>query len=302
MANQNFFNSIYAVRASILIGKTLPPKIGYAFCRSFSTFLTRFENLAISRSIRANQFIVNGEKNTRAELIQQTQRILEHAGKCYYDLYHFFTKPEKLESMVPFSESMRKFIQICQQKSGLMVVSPHISNFDLVICGLAQNGFRGKILSFPNPGSGYQLQNEIRVNFGLDITPLGDSKLEAEIVNYLKNGGVTATGVDRPVPGRKKKHYVKFFGQPSPLPVGYITTALAADVPVMVVSAFMHPNGQYGFMYSDPIPLKRYKNKLDDIILNTEMILEKIEGYIRKVPEQWLMYYPVWPDTLKEGI
>lgn len=183
-----------------------------------------------------------------------------------------------------------------------MVVSPHISNFDLVICGLAQNGFRGKILSFPNPGSGYQLQNEIRVNFGLDITPLGDSKLEAEIVNYLKNGGVTATGVDRPVPGRKKKHYVKFFGQPSPLPVGYITTALAADVPVMVVSAFMHPNGQYGFMYSDPIPLKRYKNKLDDIILNTEMILEKIEGYIRKVPEQWLMYYPVWPDTLKEGI
>lgn len=70
----------------------------------------------------------------------------------------------------------------------------------------------------------------------------------------------------------------------------------------MVVSAFMHPNGQYGFMYSDPIPLKRYKNKLDDIILNTEMILEKIEGYIRKVPEQWLMYYPVWPDTLKEGI
>jgi KDO2-lipid IV(A) lauroyltransferase len=302
MAQKNFFTSKFAIRASILIGKTLPPKIGYGFCRSLSTIISRFEDLEISRSIRANQFIAGDEKDTRAALIQKTKRVFEHAGRCYYDLYHFFTKPEKLELLVPFSDSMRKFIQICQQKSGLMVVSPHISNFDLVVCGLAQNGFRGKVLSYPNPGSGYQLQNKIRASFGLDVTPLGDSRLETDIVNYLKEGGVTATGVDRPVPGRKKKHYVNFFGRPSPLPVGYITTALAADVPVMAVTAFMHPNGQYGFKHSDPIPLKRYKNKLDEIIQNTEMIMEKIEVYIRKVPEQWLMYYPVWPDLMDREI
>jgi len=177
-----------------------------------------------------------------------------------------------------------------------MVVSPHLSNFDLVVTKLVQEGFKGKVLSYPNPGSGYQLQNEIRTSRGMDIVPLGDSKLEAEIIAFLKNGGLAATGVDRPVPGRKRRHYVNFFGRPSPLPVGYLTTALAADVPVIAVSAYMLPTGQYGFMHSGPIPLKRYKNKLDEILINAEMVLKTLEGFIRQVPEQWLMYYPVWPD------
>jgi len=202
--------------------------------------------------------------------------------------------------MVPFSEPMKDFIKICQQDQGYMVIAPHISNFDLVVCELVQHGFRGKVLSYPNPGTGYQLQNEIRASFGMDVAPLGDSGFEAEIVNYMKNGGVAATGVDRPIPGRKKNHYVNFFGKPSPLPVGYITTALAADVPVIAVSAYMLPTGQYGFMNSGPITLKKYKNKLDEIILNTEMVLEIIEGFIQKFPEQWLMFYPVWPDLQDE--
>ncbi len=302
MALQGILNSKLSVRISILIGRFLSPEIGYKFSRSIASILTRFENTDLSKHIRANQFVVNGETNSHRELVEKTKDVLEHAGRCYYDLNHFFNKPEKLESMVPFSEPMREFIKICQQDQGYMVIAPHVSNFDLVVCGLVQHGFRGKVLSYPNPGSGYQLQNEIRASFGLDVSPLGDSKFEAEIVSYLKNGGVTATGVDRPVPGRKKKHYLSFFGKPSPLPVGYITTALAADVPVIAVTAYMLPSGQYGFMHSGPITLKRYKNKLDEIILNTEMVLEKIEGFIQKFPQQWLMYYPVWPDFQDERI
>jgi len=285
-----------------MIGRYLSPKVGYRVSHSIASLVSKFENADITRAIRANQFIVNGETNSHLELIEKTKNVLDHAGRCYYDLNHFFNKPEKLEAMVPFSEPMRDFIKTCQQDQGYMVIAPHISNFDLVVCGLVQHGFKGKVLSYPNPGTGYRLQNEIRSSYGMDIAPLGDSRFEAEIVTFLKNGGVTATGVDRPVPGRKKRHYVNFFGKPSPLPVGYITTALAADVPVIAVSAYMLPSGQYGLMNSGPITLTRYKNKLDEIILNTEMVLEKIEGFIQKVPEQWLMFYPAWPDLLEEKI
>jgi len=300
MTLQGILNSKFSVRVSIMIGRYLSPKVGYRVSQSIASLVSRFENADITRAIRANQFIVNNETNSHRELIEKTKNVLDHAGRCYYDLNHFFNKPEKLESMVPFSEPMKDFIKICQQDQGYMVIAPHISNFDLVVCELVQHGFRGKVLSYPNPGTGYQLQNEIRASFGMDVAPLGDSGFEAEIVNYMKNGGVAATGVDRPIPGRKKNHYVNFFGKPSPLPVGYITTALAADVPVIAVSAYMLPTGQYGFMNSGPITLKKYKNKLDEIILNTEMVLEIIEGFIQKFPEQWLMFYPVWPDLQDE--
>ncbi len=302
MALQGILNSKFSVQVSILIGRIFSPETGYRVSRSIASLISRFENADITKAIRANQFVATGETKSHQELVEITKNVLEHAGRCYYDLNHFFNKPEKLESMVPFTEPMREFIDICQQDQGYMVIAPHISNFDLVVCELVQHGFRGKVLSYPNPGSGYQLQNEIRASFGMDVAPLGDSRFEAEIVSFLKNGGVTATGVDRPVPGRKKKHYVGFFGKPSPLPVGYITTALAADVPVIAVTAYMLPTGQYGFMHSGPIILKKYKNKLDEIILNTEMVLEKIEGFIQKVPEQWLMFYPVWPDLQDERI
>ncbi|NOQ39695.1 MAG: hypothetical protein GQ562_05190 [Anaerolineales bacterium] len=302
MTLQAILNSKFSVRVSVMIGRYLSPKVGYRVSQSIASLVSRFENADITKAIRANQFIVNGETNSHRDLVEKTKNVLDHAGRCYYDLNHFFNKPEKLESMVPFSEPMRDLIKICQQDQGYLVIAPHISNFDLVVCGLVQHGFKAKVLSYPDPGTGYQLQNEIRSSFGMDVEPLGDSWLEAEIVNYLKNGGVAATGVDRPVPGRKKRHYVNFFGKPSPLPVGYITTALAADVPVIAVAAYMLPSGQYGLMNSGPITLKRHKNKLDEIILNTEMVLEKIEGFIKKVPEQWLMFYPVWPDFQDERI
>ncbi len=296
MALQQILNSIFSVRLSILIGRYLSPKLGYRIGRSISTFISRLENTDFTKSIRANQYIANGGTNTHQELIAKTQGVLEHASKCYYDMYHFYNRPDMLDSIVPYSEPMKEFIKLSQEDQGYMVVSPHLSNFDLVVTKLVREGFNGKVLSYPNPGSGYQLQNEIRTSQGMDIVPLGDSKLEAEIIAFLKNGGVAATGVDRPVPGRKKRHYVNFFGRPSPLPVGYLTTALAADVPVIAVSAYMLPSGQYGFMHSGPIPLKRYKNKLDEILINAEMVLKTLEGFIRQVPEQWLMYYPVWPD------
>ena len=302
MANQRFLNSKFSVRLSIMIGKYLPQKTGYRISYIIASFISLFPNLNINKSIRVNQYIVNGETNTRKELDQISKNILTHAGRCYYDYYHFYNRPEKLDAVVPLTEPMKEFIKLSQNKQGYMVVAPHLSNFDLVVSQMAYSGFRCNILSYPNPGSGYQLQNEIRTASGLDVTPLGDSSVEAKIIQYLKDGGMAATGIDRPVPGRKKRHYIKFFGKPSPLPVGYLTTALAADVPIIAVAAFMLPNGTYGFKHSGPIQLKKYQNKLDEIILNAETVLKKIEEFIKPAPEQWLMYYPVWPEHTKEGI
>jgi len=302
MARSDFLNSKLSVQISILIGKYLPKKIGYGIGRNIGSLIASFKKLDISRAIRANQYIVNGLRNSSEELVEKSKQVLTHAGKCYVDLYQVYDKPELLDTLVPITRSMRDFIDTCNQKQGYMVVAPHLSNFDLIMSSLVKYGFICKILSYSNPGSGYQLQNKIRRSIGLDILPLGDSSLEAKIVEHLKNGGIAATGIDRPVPGRKKRHYVKFFDRPSPMPLGYITTALAAEVPIIVVSTIMEPDGTYGFRWSEPIELKFYRNKIDSIRLNGERVLRKVEEFIKLAPEQWLMYYPVWPDILKEGL
>jgi len=299
---QNILNSSFSVRTSILIGKYLPPGLGYRFSNRIASFLANKENLELSRNIRANQYVINGEKNTHHELVQISKDVLFHAGKAYYDFYHYIDKPEKLNLITPLSDSMKDFINLSNSNQGYLVVAPHMSNFDLVLSVVVNNGFVGKVLSYPNPGSGYQLQNEIRFSYGLELTPADKPNVNEEIIDYLKKGGIVATGVDRPLPGRKKRHYVNFFGRPSPLPLGYITTALAADVPIIVASAIMQADGKYDFLFSGPFTLKKYKNKLDDIKQNAEMILKHVEDFIRMAPKQWLMYYPVWPDLTLEDL
>jgi len=293
-------NSKLSVRLSILIGKHMPRKIGALIIKAFSSILGSAKNLDLARAVRSNQFVVSGESLSDRELVQRTKQVLSHAGHCYFNLYHYYDNPEKLDDIPPWSESMTDFVNYSLENQGYLVVAPHLSNFDLVMARLVQGGFKGKVLSYPNPGSGYKLQNEIRKSFGLNLIPLGDSSLEAEIVEYLKAGELVATGVDRPVPTRKKRHYAEFFGRPSPLPLGYIRTALAADVPIIVVAAYMGTDGKYGLRISKPITLNKYKNKLDDIIFNAEQVLKKVEEFIKLAPDQWLMYYPVWPDQMNE--
>jgi lauroyl/myristoyl acyltransferase len=302
MSIQNVLNSKFSVQFSILIGKYLPRRWGYGFGRMLGSLIGSVQNWDINRNVRVNQYVVQGENLTRAELVKAAKNVLSHAGRCYYDLHHYINKPNELDVLVPWTDQMQEFIEITNQDQGYLVVAPHISNFDLVVSRLVRGGYKGKVLSYPNPGSGYQLQNEIRKSYGLELTPLGDPGVEIESIAYLKSGGVLATGIDRPVPTRKKRHYVNFFGRPSPLPLGYITTALAADVPIIVVTAYMLPDGRYGFKNSNPIQLKNFGNKLDNILLNAEIVLKEIERFIKLVPEQWLMYYSAWPDLLEKEL
>ena len=285
-----------------MIGKYLPRKTGTKFSIALGSFVNSFNSWDINRYVRNNQNIIHDGSLSPQELKEISKQVLTHAGRCYFDLYHYYNKPAKIEDLIPWTDTFAKLIDYSRSKQGYMVVAPHLSNFDLVVARLVSGGFIGRVLSYPNPGSGYQLQNQIRESFGMDLRPLGDSKMESEIVQYLKDGGMVATGVDRPVPSRKKRHYVHFFGKPSPLPLGYITTALAADVPILAVAAYMLPDGRYGLRMSDPIILEKQKNKLDSIILNAELVLKQLEKFIRLSPEQWLMYYPVWPDLLDDDI
>jgi len=266
--------------------------------KGISFILGSSKNLDLTRAVRINQDVVSDGTLSDRELMQRTKQVLSHAGHCFYDLYHYYDNPENLDNIAPWSKSMTDLVNYSLEDQGYLIVAPHLSNFDLVVARLVKGGFIGKILSYPNPGSGYQLQNRIRESFGMDLIPLGDSNLEAEIVTYLKAGGIVATGVDRPVPDRKRRHYVEFFGRPSPLPLGYISTALAADVPIIVVAAFMDSNNKYGLRISKPITLNKYKNRLDDIILNAERVLKRVEEFIKLAPEQWLMYYPAWQDQM----
>lgn len=293
---QKLANSRFGVGLTLWIGRTMPRKFSYRLV-DFGARLIAKRDIKLTRAIKANQWVARGETSSPAELSETVREVLTHAGYCFADFYHDLTNPEGLKALSPFSPSHQALIDCGRcDTPGAFVVAPHLSAFDIALLALAHQGLHAKVLTYGNPTGGYEIQNEIRASTGLDITPVRGEETHQETIEWMRNGGVVITAVDRPI--RRKAHTLTFFGRPSPLPAGHIRMALDAEVPVIVAAAHRTPEQIYEIKLSDPIKMERLADNNQEVQHNAEKVLQAIEGFIREAPEQWLMYYPVWAEVL----
>ncbi len=295
---QNSMNSRFGVGLALAVGQITPEFIGYRLALGLADVISSRRNSRIVRTVRANQYVVAGGKLSRKQLDQAVRLTFRHAARSIYDHYHHIYNRVRLLEMVTFSpEFERVSPRLLGGKAGTLLVTPHLSNFDMVGRALAYNGYRIQVLSFPDPQGGYQAQNQLRSVGGFYFTPISVSALR-RAADTLLQGGTVLTGLDRPE--KDPKYRLEFFGRLAPLPVGHIRLALKTRVPIVVVAAQMQPDGTYCLLASDPIDMQEYPDPVEEITRNAETVLRVVERWIRQTPHQWLMFYPVWPEVINE--
>ncbi len=127
----------------------------------------------------------------------------------------------------------------------------------------------------------------------MEDTEIGAPALKKAILR-LKAGGVALIGVDWPVPDVEDG--LPFFGVPSLLSSNYVRLALSANAVLLPLGAAWTPERGYFAMTCPPIELVRTGNREHDTRINALAVLSIVEQWIRKAPDQWLMYHPVWPS------
>lgn len=293
---QEIINGRLGIAFALGLARILPPSIGYPVTSFLADRIAGRKNLGMVEAVRTNQWVVHNQEPTGAELDQLVKNCFRHTARCLYDLYHNLHDLPSMERLINFGPDFEWWVEkINRREEGIVVVGPHLSGFDFVGQAAAMIGMRAMVITFANPGEGYKWQNDIRQYAGLDIHPASMSVMK-EAVRRLKEGDAVLTGVDRPVPETRYKP--RFFGQPSSLPVHHITLALRADVPVLVAAVVMRPDHIYEVVVSDPIKMERYGDRDQDVLANAERVLEVTAELICRVPEQWSMTYPVWPDIV----
>jgi lauroyl/myristoyl acyltransferase len=294
---QNIFNSRYVVGMAYWLARVFPPTGGYKLAAYLSDRVSERERWSMVQAVRANQWVINNGKIGPTQLDQQVKKTFRHTGKCIYDLYHNIKDPKRLDDWVEINPRVAALLAEYRagKGSGLVVVGAHMSNFDLVAQYVARQGFNAQVITLPDfDVSGYKWQNDLRRNSGLDITPASVSAIR-KAYETLDQGGIVLSGLDRPLEGGKYRP--SFFGRPASLPTFYVNFALKAKVPVMVAVANWCRDGKYHIRLSDPIYMQPYADRDDEIIQNAERVLRVAEAFICKAPEQWLMFYPVWPEV-----
>jgi phosphatidylinositol dimannoside acyltransferase len=289
-------NSGPVIGLGLVAARLVRPRIGYLISGHIADRIAGRRRLAWVRALRANQWVITGQCLTGRQLDLAALAVLRHQAHCLFDLYHYRRDPAALLALSPLTDRVGALIERSRSRwGGAVVVIPHLSSFDVAFLAQAYRGLQAQLLTLAQPAGGYRAQNRVREMPGFDITPV-DPGSTRKAIERLKEGGIVITGIDRPVEGKTRE--LTFFGQTCYLPAGHIRMAIAAKVPVIPAAVAMAPGGQYQLMVGEPIEVCRDSETVTGIRRNAEVVLEVLAGFIRQVPQQWLMYYPVWPQTL----
>jgi KDO2-lipid IV(A) lauroyltransferase len=298
MKARDLINGPMGMAFILSAARLLPPATGYYLANLLGRRIANKHNSPMVQAVRTNQWVVSGCNLNSDELDRRTEAVFIQRGRTLYENYHFFRKRNFHEEMIHFDESFQNVIEHSQRRDmpQLLLLS-HFGNFDLVAAAAASNGLTMQVLSYPNPGFSYRRENKQRKDAGYTVTPITVSSLRGALQN-LRQGGTVLTGMDRPYGDFSLRP--KFFGRTSNLPTGYIRLAINSNSPLVVIKFHISSGGEYIVSASDPIPVRRDADPVQEQLINIYNVLSVVEEMIVSNPEFWFMFYPVWPDLLKD--
>jgi len=281
------------------LGKYLPPRGGRFVAGIASRLIVTFKPDTYW-AVRENLRHVLGPEISEKELERMVYRLISNANRGYYELFHNVGRGNinvsEFYPPVHLTDEVKMYLdQALASGRGLFVLGAHMSNFDLALIGLSQYlPVPLQALSLADPPPGFEFFNRLREKGNVIITPISPGALRDAIVR-LRQGGVVITGVDRPVPNGNEP--VEFFGATAYLPTGYIRIPLRTDCLVMTIAAYYEDEDDaYHIVANPPMTMERTGDEAADIALNLRRVLAEIEGLIRRHPDQWMMFVPVWPE------
>ena len=293
---QQIINNPFAVNLAFFLGKWIPPRIGYPLCNFTGNWAATRRDSNIIRAIRANQWVARGANLGKEMLDRAVQETLKNNIRDLYLLYHYVQNPEATQRLIKLDGFAHKLMQRLKfAERGLVIVGLHLSGFDLILQSICRQGLKAMVLTIPDPRGGRLIEYEMRKKTGMNLTPASLSTLR-QAVKHLKHGGMVLTGLDRPVPD--PRIHPRFFGYAAALPTHYISLALQAHVPIVVMAAIYQADGKYHVLSSEPIEMEYDSDREKEILRNAEKVLKQAEGFIRLAPQQWNVPLPVWPRYL----
>lgn len=297
MPGNSMISSAIPLHILEFLGKALNRSTGYFLANLIGALISLFPKSRIMQAVHSNQRVIHGSSITEDQLAKICRKVMQNNARTLFDFFYFINRPEEMLEVFTFEPETLACIEKIRERQPMVVVAPHLSNFDLTGQVLGQLGLDIQVLSFPNPNQNYQYQNKLRQQAGLNVTPISPQVIR-QAKQHLKAGGCIITGMDRPIENDTiQKYRPKFFGRACSLPVLHVRLALELDVPVAVFACYHDGKGRYSIKGSELHVMNRSDNIVYEVERNAEVLLQDAERFIKEAPEQWLMFYPVWPDA-----
>jgi KDO2-lipid IV(A) lauroyltransferase len=233
-----------------------------------------------------------------------TKRTARHAFGNYAKLIADFLlmvslSPEAIRRLVR-TEGVEHLDRALAHGRGAIAVTAHVSNWDILAAAAAVRGYVVNAVTEELPGSRFNsLVIQSRERIGMRVIPLASSGAVRAIMKALGRNEVVALASDL----YRGDHGVRvtLFGRPLSLPAGPAAIALKTGAPLVPVWVRREPDNRYVAEVEAPIEVSRGGDRTRDIQLTTERIAQFFERIIRRTPDQWFVFLPLWRESPAAG-
>lgn len=298
MSVLNFISASPTIQVAMFLSRLVPAWLGDRLLWTLSGLVARARPAPFC-IVRDNLRQVLGPSAEARTLDRAARYAIFMVLHSSYDLFRAVRLPkeERIAAVHIPGESQEVIRSLSSGERGSLLVFPHLGNFDLGGQAIAAHVPEVQVITLPDPPPGFQVVNELRSQSGAYITPLSPAALR-QAIRLLKRGGVVCVAGDRPVSDLDEPY--PFFGKPARLPSGHVRLALKTDsVVVVACCVFVPERHQYTIYFEPPVEMIRTGDHEQEVHINMQRVLSSLEAFIRRWPEQWQMFVPVWPQLLE---
>jgi len=195
-----------------------------------------------------------------------------------------------LDEEVDFS-GFEKVMQILSRGRGLIVLTAHVGNFELLAMLAALKGAPLTVITKalkPKWLNDWWL--ETRGKFGVKMLPARDSYRYCR--ETLKANGILGFVLDQNMK-RNRGIFVDYFGRPACTSPGLALLSAQTGAPVLPAFMLREPDGRHRVHVLDPLPPPERADK-EAIRQATQEYTAVIERFVRAHPDQWIWLHRRW--------
>ena len=175
---------------------------------------------------------------------------------------------------------------------GVIVVTAHFGNFDLLACAEALRGVPLHVVTRKQHMSGVnRFWMETRSRCGLGFIP--DKRAAFQILKLLRAGQVVALVIDQHMPPGKGIP-VPFFGVEASTTQAPAVLSLTTGAPILKATIERLPNGRHRVLIEPPLSHPGTGNRADDVFQLTLRLNQWLEDRVTARPDHWLWIHRRW--------
>lgn len=234
----------------------------------------------------------------RAEASRMTRSMFRQFALKVTELWRF-EAGLPIEHLFGPNTGWQHFQKAQDRKRGILLLTAHLGNWEFGGPLLTQQGVGLQVITLAEPGREFtRLRQASRARWRIETLVVGDDPLAfVEVIQRLESGATVALLVDRPPPPTAIT--VELFGRPFAASIAAAELARASGCVLLPV--YLPRVGRiYGAHILPPVDYERSalrdRNARREL---TQRIMRVFEPLIRKHPDQWYHFVPVWPKSPK---